>query len=166
MRPAEIKGIIPLSGESMSPPDGRLLHAARTGRSHSPADRAGERGLHTPGRRRADSMAESRALRVLSGDLDWIVMKAIDKDRHCRYASASEFGADIERYLKSEPVLAGPPGAAYRIRKFVVRHKRPVAAATAIVLALIAGIVTTTWQAQVAGQQRTEAVKQRVRAEQ
>ena len=60
-------------------------------------------------------------------------MKAIEKDRHYLYASASEFAADIERYLRSEPVLAGPPGAAYRMRKFVVRHKRPVAAAAAVV---------------------------------
>ena len=79
-------------------------------------------------------------------------MKAIDKDRQCRYGSASEFAADIERYLKSEPVLAGPPSAVYRMRKFVVRHKRPVAAAAAVVLALVAGIVTTAWQARVAGQ--------------
>ena len=57
--------------------------------------------------------------RELAGDLDSIVMKAIDKDRHCRYASASEFAADIGRYLRDEPVLASPPGAFYRPRKFV-----------------------------------------------
>ena len=111
--------------------------------------------------------------RDLCGRLDSIVMKAIDKDRHCRYASASEFAADIERYLRSEPVLAGPPSAAYRVRKFVVRHKRPVAAAAAIVMALVAGIITTAWEARVAGQQRAvaisekaEADRQRARAEQ
>jgi hypothetical protein len=100
----------------------------------------------------AEALARQRSTdpgqleREVSGDLDWIVMKAIDKDRHCRYASASEFAADIERHLKSEPVLAGPPGAAYRVRKFIVRHKRPVAAAAVVVLALIAGIVTTARQ--------------------
>ena len=103
--------------------------------------------------------------RDLSGDLDCIVMKAIEKDRRCRYASASDFAADIERYLRSEPVLAGPPGAAYRMRKFVVRHKRPVAAAAAVVLALIAGIITTTWQARVAGQQRAVAISEKAEAD-
>src|ERR1039457_4471788 len=100
-------------------------------------------------------------------------MKAIEKDRLYRYASASEFAADIERFLRSEPVLAGPPGAWYRTRKFVLRHQGPVAAAVAVVLVLIAGIITTTWQAHVAGQQRiaaigerAEAEKQRTRAEQ
>src|ERR1039457_6618158 len=92
-------------------------------------------------------------------------MKAIEKDRRCRYASASEFAADIERYLKSEPVLAGPPGAAYRTRKFVVRHKLPVAAAAAVAVAVIGGIFATTWGARVAGKERAAAISEKANAQ-
>ena len=95
---------------------------------------------------RATTVAESRhtdALslrRQLKGDLDWIVLKAMEKERARRYASASELAADIRRYLRNEPVLAGPPSRAYRIRKFVARHKAGVAAAAAILVALVLGI--------------------------
>ncbi len=102
--------------------------------------------------------------RQLSGDLDWIVMKAIDKDRRRRYASASEFATDIGRFLKNEPVLAGPPAAGYRIRKFVIRHKGAVSAAIAIVVALVAGIITTTWQSEVAIREKHEAERATQRA--
>jgi hypothetical protein len=98
--------------------------------------------------------------RQLSGDLDWIVMKAIDKDQQQRYASASEFAADIDRYLKDEPVLASRPSTGYRIHKFVARHKGPVAATVAILMALIAGIVTTAWQAHVAQKEKLEAIRE------
>jgi non-specific serine/threonine protein kinase/serine/threonine-protein kinase len=80
----------------------------------------------------------------LKGDLDWIVMKALEKDRMRRYASASDLAADIERHLKMEPVLAGPPSNIYRIRKFIMRHKAGVAAAAFVALALILGITGTT----------------------
>ena len=152
---------------------GEVLRAIRETPVPKPTARITQMGAAAEALALQRSTNPGQLKRDLSGDLDSIVMKAIDKDRHCRYASASEFAADIERYLRSEPVLAGPPGAAYRMRKFVVRHKRPVAAAAAVVLALIAGIITTAWQARVAGQQRAVAISekaeaqgQRVRAEQ
>src|ERR1022692_4855773 len=152
---------------------GEVLRAIRETPVPKPTVRITQMGADAEGMARQRSTDPGQLRRDLSGDLDAIVMKAIEKNRHCRYGSASEFAADIERYLKSEPVLAGPPGAAYRMRKFVVRHKRPVAAAAAVVLALVAGIIATTWEAHVAGQQRivavgekAEAEKQRVRAEQ
>jgi non-specific serine/threonine protein kinase/serine/threonine-protein kinase len=80
----------------------------------------------------------------LRGDLDWIVMMAIDKDRTRRYPSASALAADIERHLSNEPVVAGPPSTAYRLKKFVLRHKVGVAAASLVGLALILGITGTT----------------------
>jgi eukaryotic-like serine/threonine-protein kinase len=80
----------------------------------------------------------------LRGDLDWIVMKAIEKDRTRRYASASDLAADIHRHLNDEPVMAGPPSQSYRMKKFVRRHKLAVAAASAVTLALLLGIVGTT----------------------
>jgi eukaryotic-like serine/threonine-protein kinase len=66
--------------------------------------------------------------RFLRGDLDWIVMKALAKERDRRYESANGFAGDVERFLNHEPVLAGPPGAAYRLSKFVRRHRTPVIA--------------------------------------
>ncbi|MEO1087551.1 MAG: serine/threonine-protein kinase, partial [Acidobacteriota bacterium] len=76
-------------------------------------------------------------------ELDWIVGKAIEKDRARRYASASELAADIERFLDCEAVLAGPVSRGYRLRKFVARHRLPVALAGLLFVALIAGIAGT-----------------------
>jgi serine/threonine protein kinase len=78
-------------------------------------------------------------------ELDWIVMKCLEKDRNRRYETASALAADVQRYLRDEPVLAGPPGAGYRIRKFVRRHRKPVLAAALVLFALVAGLAGTTW---------------------
>src|SRR5665213_181049 len=85
--------------------------------------------------------------RHLHGDLDWIILKAIEKDRVRRYESASAFAQDIERHLKFEPVMAAAPSARYRLRKFAQRNKGPMAAAAAIVLLLLGGTLVSTWQA-------------------
>jgi tetratricopeptide (TPR) repeat protein len=92
-------------------------------------------------RRGTDGASLARRLR---GDLDWIVMRAMEKDRGRRYPAVSELAADLQRHLHHQPVSAGPPGAAYRIRKLVRRHKIAVAAATAVLLALLLGIAGTT----------------------
>jgi serine/threonine protein kinase/Tfp pilus assembly protein PilF len=78
-------------------------------------------------------------IRLLRGDLDWITMKAMAKDRTHRYSTASELAAEIERYLRHEPILAGPPGSVYRIRKYIRRHKLGVAAAALVMLAILVG---------------------------
>ena len=80
----------------------------------------------------------------LRGDLDAIAMKAMEKDRTRRYASASEFAADITRYLNGEAVVASPPSVVYRTRKFVRRHRLGVAAATLIVVSLVVGLTLST----------------------
>ncbi|HEX5042519.1 MAG TPA: bifunctional serine/threonine-protein kinase/formylglycine-generating enzyme family protein [Candidatus Polarisedimenticolaceae bacterium] len=75
----------------------------------------------------------ARALvRNVAGDLDWIVLRAMEKDPGRRYPSASELAADVERFLRAEPVLAGPPSIAYRLRRFLVRHRAAVAAAVMV----------------------------------
>ena len=74
---------------------------------------------------------------IVRGDLDWIVMKALDKERNRRYETANGFAADIERFLSDEPVVACPPSAAYRFRKFTRRNKAPMAVATIATIALI-----------------------------
>ena len=78
-------------------------------------------------------------IRRLRGDLDWISLKCMEKDRTRRYASASELVADIERYLTHEPVLAGPPSVLYRARKFALRHKASLIVAAAF-LAFLGGL--------------------------
>jgi non-specific serine/threonine protein kinase/serine/threonine-protein kinase len=84
--------------------------------------------------RRTDGAALRRQLR---GDLDWIMMKALEKDRTRRYGTASQLADDIERYLSSQPVVAGPPTARYRIQKFVRRNRGAVIAAAVVLVALV-----------------------------
>ena len=82
---------------------------------------------------------------LIRGDLDWIVMKTLEKDRNRRYESASGLAQDLERYLADEPVLACPPSTAYRVRKFFRRNRAAVSTAAAIVLLLVAGIAGTSY---------------------
>tara|TARA_R110002072_G_scaffold2288_9_gene18935 strand:+ start:17403 stop:19997 length:2595 start_codon:yes stop_codon:yes gene_type:complete len=84
--------------------------------------------------------------RELRGDLDWIVMRCLEKDRERRYGSVSVLANEIERHLAGEPVLAGPPDLSYRARKFVARHQIGIAVGTAFVVLLVAGIIVTLLQ--------------------
>jgi WD40 repeat protein/serine/threonine protein kinase len=77
---------------------------------------------------------------LFRGELDWVVMKALEKDRNRRYESAGAFAADVERYLKDEPVQACPPSAWYRFRKFARRHKAALAATAAMAAALLLAV--------------------------
>src|SRR6185436_3333314 len=90
-------------------------------------------------------MEPAKLTKLVRGELDWIVMKCLEKDRNRRYETAKDFAADMQRYLADEPVHACPPSVGYRLRKFVRRNKGPVLAATLVVTALIAGIIGTTW---------------------
>jgi serine/threonine protein kinase/tetratricopeptide (TPR) repeat protein len=78
---------------------------------------------------------------LLRNELDWIVMKALEKDRTRRYETANGFAADVLRYLSGEPVQAHPPSAAYRLKKFVRRNRGRVLAASLVLLALVAGVI-------------------------
>src|SRR5204862_5615875 len=89
----------------------------------------------------------AKLTKLVRGELDWIVMKCLEKDRNRRYESASAFAADVQRYLADEPVQAYPPLPGYRLRKFVRRNKGPVLAASMIALLLVGGIISTSWQA-------------------
>jgi serine/threonine protein kinase len=92
-------------------------------------------------RRREEPEALTRSLR---GDLDAIVIKALEKDRSRRYESASAFAQDIERHLAHEPIVASPPGRYYRMRKFVRRNRGPVLAAAGLIAVFLLGISGTT----------------------
>src|SRR5207245_10192310 len=84
---------------------------------------------------------------LLRGDLDWIVMKALEKDRGRRYETANGLARDVQRYLADEPVVARPPSKLYRFQKVVRRNKLVFAAASAISTVLVLGVVVTTWEA-------------------
>jgi serine/threonine protein kinase/tetratricopeptide (TPR) repeat protein len=91
---------------------------------------------------------DGRRLRqLLRGELDWIVLKALEKDRNRRYESASALAADVQRYLHDEPVEACPPSAAYRLRKFGWRYRRAIVTAGVIAVVLIAATAVSIWQA-------------------
>src|SRR5438045_2018803 len=81
----------------------------------------------------------AKLTRLVRGELDWIVMKALEKDRNRRYETANGLAMDLQRYLADEPVVACPPSRAYRLRKFARRNKGPVLAASLVVLALVGG---------------------------
>jgi serine/threonine protein kinase/tetratricopeptide (TPR) repeat protein len=109
-----------------------------------PSTRLTTPGFDTAHASKSRQMDLSTLTKQLKGELDWITMKAMAKDRTQRYASASELAADVTRYLKQEPVVAGPPSATYRLKKYVRRHKVGVAAGALVVAAMIIGITGTT----------------------
>ncbi len=98
---------------------------------------------------------------LLRNELDWIVMKALEKDRTRRYETANGFAADVLRYLAGEAVQAHPPSTAYRVKKFVRRNKGQVVAASLVLFALLAGMAGTTWQASRAERARDAEASQR-----
>src|SRR5579862_1180890 len=102
-------------------------------------------------------------LREISGfghaDLETIVDKALEKDKTRRYASAAELAADLDRFLRNEPISARPAGAIYQIRKFAGRHKALAASTAAVFLAVLAGIVVSTGQAIRADRERDRALR-------
>jgi WD40 repeat protein len=94
----------------------------------------------------AAARPEPRKLAVqLKGELDWIVMKCLEKDPSRRYQTANELALDLQRYLADEPVLAGPPSTGYRLRKFLRRNRGPVLMGSLVLLGLIVGFIGTTW---------------------
>jgi serine/threonine protein kinase/WD40 repeat protein len=101
-----------------------------------------------------------RLCALFRSELDWIVMKSLEKDRNRRYETASAFAADVQRYLQDERVHACPPTVRYRVRKFLWRYKGPVLAASLLVLAVLVGIVGTTWGIIRATHSETEAVRE------
>jgi eukaryotic-like serine/threonine-protein kinase len=97
----------------------------------------------------------------LRGDLDWIVMRCLDKDRARRYETANGLASDIQRYLNQQPVTACPPSRLYRFHRLVRRNTLAFAAGAAVAAALIAGVVVSSWQAIRATRAEREQVRLR-----
>ena len=97
-------------------------------------------------------------------DLDWVIMKALEKDRDRRYQSTAELGADIQRFLHREPVLAHPPSAWYSVSRWMLRHRTLATAAAAVTLSMIVGTGAALWQASQAAHARRLAEAETRRA--
>jgi serine/threonine protein kinase len=95
---------------------------------------AGNRGAEPP-----------RLIHLIRGDLDWIVMKALEKDRTRRYETINGLSMDVKRHMENEPIIARPPSSLYRLQKLIQRKKVAVGATCAVILALIVGLMVTTW---------------------
>jgi serine/threonine-protein kinase len=106
-----------------------------------------------------------KLMALLRGELDWVVMKCLEKQRDRRYETANGLARDIQRYLADEPVEARPPSAAYRLGKLLRRNKGPVLAASLVLMALVVGIVGTTYGMLHAEGARGREAEQRARAE-
>ncbi len=113
-------------------------------------------------RRQTDSPKLVHAVR---GDLDWIVMKCLEKDRTRRYETANELALDLQRHFQHEPVLARPPSQAYQFQKWVRRNKLAFAAAAAVALALLLGLVVSASQARRALRAERQQSQLRIEAE-
>ncbi len=146
-RPFETKG------EGLAQILQRILHEDAPVPSTRVADLEELTGAMAATRRQLDRASLRQRL---TGDLDWIVSRAIAKDRDERYGSATELAADVERHLRDEPVLARAPSAGYRLKKFVRRHRAWVAAAIVAIAAIVAGVVGIT--VSLIRAQRAEAV--------
>jgi non-specific serine/threonine protein kinase/serine/threonine-protein kinase len=121
-----------------------LVDAIRQGEFTAPSTRLSQTAPDTQMRiARARKTDRAALRRVLQRDLDWIALKATEKDRSRRYDTANTLAGDLHRYLHNEPVGARPPSRSYRVRKFVARHTAGVAAAAAILLLILgsAGVI-------------------------
>ncbi len=94
---------------------------------------------------RASTRAGQPIADALRGDLDWILARTLEKDPEERYASVSELAADLQRHLANQPVLAGPPTGAYRVRKFIARNRGKVLASVATLVAMVVGLTFSVW---------------------
>jgi WD40 repeat protein/serine/threonine protein kinase len=106
-----------------------------------------------------------KLIHLVRGDLDWIVMKCLEKDRARRYETANGLANDVQRHLSCEPVEARPPSRLYEFQKTVRRHKFGFAAAAALITALAAGVLVSAWEAMRARQAEREQARLRRRAE-
>ena len=121
----------------------------------------GERSARIAERRRTDIDKLAKELRH---DLDWVILKALEKDRLRRYETATTLAQEIERFLAHEPVLASPPSAAYRMRKFVRRHRVGVGIASIVLAAVVATGATLTYALVESNRQRAAAEQARAEA--
>jgi eukaryotic-like serine/threonine-protein kinase len=135
----------------------KLLRRVREEEPPRPSTRIGAERDSLASTAEARDTEPAQLMKLLRGDLDWITMKALEKDRARRYAAPSELAADIARHLNHEPVVARPASAAYRTGKFVKRHKLALAVASVFIALVLAGAVAVIREAQIARMQEARA---------
>ncbi len=160
-----LTGTLPFKVASHESSPAQLVHELLTFDPQAPSTRV------KTSSQALDSIAEHRQLTTrqlslrLRGDLDWIVLKALQKDRNNRYGSPAELAADVRRHLANEPVVAGPPSVTYRMRKFAVRHSLALALVSGLFISVLVFGGVMAYQAKEIAHQRDEARYQAQRAE-
>jgi eukaryotic-like serine/threonine-protein kinase len=133
----------------------RIIHEEEPPRPSARISTLGNESRAVAERRQTDPQKLGR---LLTGDLDWIVMKTLEKDRQRRYASAAALAEDIERHLREQPVMAGPPRLSYRVGKFVRRHRRMALTLALGMVFLLTGFLVATLGFLKARQERDRAL--------
>ena len=157
-----LAGAVPIDASSLRKAGlSELLRVVREEEAPPMPARLSKMGKTATGVAERRSTDPTSLKRQLAGDLNWIVLKAVEKNRQRRYSSVSDLAADIRRHQEDQPVLASPPGRIYRAHKFAKRHRAGVLAAAGIAVALVVGFIATAWEYRVARRERADAIAQR-----
>jgi len=140
----------------------RIIREVEPPRPSTRISSLGETLATTAAQRGTDSRKLSQVMR---GELDWIVMRCMEKDRTRRYETATSVAADIQRYLNDEVVEASPPSTAYKLRKLARRYRNPLHVVVGIALLLIAATIFSSWQAVLATRAKAAALAEKQRAD-
>lgn len=153
-----LTGTTPIpGGAGNEPPLPELLEQVR----HSETEMPSQRVLRLPVPLSSKARMISRELR---GELDWITLRALQKDRELRYPTVLNLAEDVQHFLRNEPVTAGPPGITYQIKKWVVRNRAALSTAAAVVVSLAGGMAATWWALEREEVQRQEVQRQMLEA--
>jgi serine/threonine protein kinase/tetratricopeptide (TPR) repeat protein len=154
-----LTGSTPLEKQKLrSAAFGEMLRMIREVEPPRPSTRLSASGEKLPSISAQRKTEPAKLTKLVQGELDWIVMKALEKDRGRRYETANGFARDIQRYLADETVEACPPSTAYKLRKFARKNKGLLRTAAAFTLLLTVGAAVSTWQAIRATRAETEAL--------
>jgi len=157
-----LTGTTPLSHKRLKEAAyGEVVRMIREEEPPRPSTRLSESGAALASISAQRHMEPTKLMKLMRGELDWIVMKTLEKDRNRRYETANAFAADVQRYLADETVQACPPSALYRLRKFVRRNRGPVVAVALVMAVLVAGIAGTSVGLVRSEQSRAEAIDAR-----
>ncbi|WP_395735996.1 protein kinase domain-containing protein [Prosthecobacter sp.] len=149
-----LTGTTPIQNDAGNdPPLAELLQRVRQDDIEKPSQRV-QHGS-------AAEAAQTRMLaRMLRGELDWITLRALQRDREARYPTVLNLAEDVQHYLRNEPVSAGPPGMAYQMKKWLVRNRTVVSTAAALIVSLAGGLAATSWALRREEAQRQEVLRQ------
>jgi serine/threonine protein kinase len=142
-----LTGVVPFSRKELAKADlAEMLRVIKETEPPKPSTKLSQSGT-LPSIAAQRQMEPHKLTALVRGELDWIVMKALEKDRGRRYETANGFARDIQRYLADEPVEACPPSRAYRLRKFARKNRKALVTAGAFLVLLVAAAVVSTWLA-------------------